>query len=244
MIKIAIVDDEKIVVDAIKNMVEEFFQNKNIKCYIKEFFSGEELLDYRESLDLIFLDIQMSGIDGIETAMKIRAFDKKVKLFYITNYSEKMSKAFSVYSFAFIEKPIDKNEMFQNLERFLSYYYDENKFVQKEMISLKSLHGDIKVAIQDIIYLEYIGNRKINIAIGNEKKIIYGSMKSIIQKLSSYDFIQPHESFIVNEAEIHSVCQYNIIMNDKTEIPIAQKRQKKVVMDISSYLHNQLKEEQ
>lgn len=242
MIRIAIVDDEKEEIIKIKTIVEKFFQSNNIEYQMKEFYSGEDLLDYSESFDLIFLDIQMNGIDGIETAMKIRSNDKKVKLFYITNYAEEMSRAFSVYAFAFIEKPINRNELNQNLQRFLEYY-NEDASIQRKMISLKSAQGDITVCVQDIIYLEYIGNRKINIFISNDKKVIYGSMKEIFQTLSPYDFIQTHESFIVNEARIHSVRSYFIIMDNNVEIPIAQKKLKKITMQISNYLHNQLKED-
>ncbi len=242
MIRIAIVDDEKEEVMKIKAIVEEFFQSIAIEYQIHEFYSGEELLNHAESLDLIILDIQMNGIDGIETAMKIRSKDKKVKLFYITNYAEEMSRVFSVYAFAFIEKPVNKNELYQNLHRFLDYH-NEDVSAQKKMIRLKSVQGDITVCVQDIIYLEYIGNRKINIFISNDKKVIYGSMKEIFQTLSPYDFIQTHESFIVNEAHIHSVRPYEIIMDNNTEIPIAQKKLKKITMQISNYLHNQLKED-
>lgn len=241
MIRIAIVDDEKEQIKKIKSIVEEFVQSNDIEYQIQEFLSGEDLLNSSISMDLIFLDIQMNGIDGIATAQKLRAENKKVVLFYVTNYAEEMSRSFSVHPFAFVEKPINKNKLLKNLQDFLEY---TNATVQKKMITLKSVQGDITVCIQDIIYLEYIGNRKINMFIGDKKKVLYGSIKQIIQILSPYDFIQTHESFIVNEAHIHSVNSFCIVMNNHVEIPIAQKKQKQIIEKISYYLHQQLREEQ
>ena len=240
MIRIAIVDDEIEQIEIIKNIVETFFLGNKIKNQIYEFTSGEELLNCTIQMDLIFLDIQMDGIDGIETAQKIRSKNKKVVLFYVTNFIQEMSRSFSVHPFAFVEKPVCREKIYKKLQDFLEYTRATTK---KEMITFKGEKSEITVCIQDIIYLEYLGNRKIKLCVNDNETIVIGSMKQMNTELEQHNFIQTHESFIVNESKIRSVYQFHLVMNNQDEIPIAQKRQKQIIERISYYLHHQLKGE-
>ncbi len=239
MTHIAIVDDEREQISQIKEIVEEFFQIKNIEFKIHEFISGEDLLRCESTFDLVFLDIHMNGIDGIKTAQKLRTQNRRAALLYVTNYVQEMSRSFSVHPFAFVEKPINKEKININLQDYLDY---ASVSFTKKMLTFKGEHGNLIVFAQDIIYLEYIGNRKIKMMIDDNEKMIYGSMKQFIQVLEPYDFIQTHESFIINEAKIRAVHPYHIIMSNYFEIPIAQKKRKQIVEQVSSYLHRQLKE--
>lgn len=72
MIHIAICDDEREMSEKIREMVSEFFRRKNMEIAIAQFSSGEELLNYDKTIDILFLDIQMKDINGIETARELR----------------------------------------------------------------------------------------------------------------------------------------------------------------------------
>ena len=116
--KIAICDDEKKASEALLEILEECpepIEKTDV------YFSGEELLRSTEQYDLLFLDIDMEGIDGIETARKIRLKDKKVKIVYVTAYSEYAGKAFSVHAFGYLLKPVDSGD----LKRELTFLYGD-----------------------------------------------------------------------------------------------------------------------
>lgn len=72
MIRIAICDDEESMSNRIRTMTSAFFRGKNMETAILQFSGGEELLGYGGSIDILFLDIQMAGMDGMETAVKLR----------------------------------------------------------------------------------------------------------------------------------------------------------------------------
>ena len=97
MIQIAIVDDESRQIRFIQQSIQKFFRQKNREddYRMDTFHSGESLLMSSRSYDLIFLDIQMNGMDGIETAKKIRTWDRKVCVIYVSNYTEKMAASFT-----------------------------------------------------------------------------------------------------------------------------------------------------
>ena len=84
MIHIAICDDETHMSDTIKVMVFDFFRRKNTDIAILQFSCGEELLKYNETIDILFLDIQMKGIDGMEVAKRLRERRFKGALIFIT----------------------------------------------------------------------------------------------------------------------------------------------------------------
>ena len=96
MINIAICDDEKYISDKVKKLALDFFHRKNVKIKISQFGSGEELLRYNKSIDILFLDIQMDGIDGMETARKLRSQNYKGYLIFITVLKEMVFQAFEV----------------------------------------------------------------------------------------------------------------------------------------------------
>ena len=103
MINIAICDDDLITLHNTKDLIEEYkIKEFNIKTYS----SGEELLKSKREFDIIFLDIDMGGINGIETAKRIRVYDKQVKIIYVTNYTDYTSMAFSVHAFGYLVKPL------------------------------------------------------------------------------------------------------------------------------------------
>lgn len=236
MIRIAIVDDEKEEVIKIKTIVEEFFQSNEIDYQIKEFFSGEELLAHAEPMDLMFLDIQMNGIDGIETAMIIRSKDKKATLIYISNYSEKMASSFAVHPFAFLEKPINPSDIQKHLKDYFSY--TESRY-KKNMIVFTGQHGEIIADINNIIYFEYESNRKIRLIMTDNKYLIIGSISELSKRMEQYDFIIPHKSFLVNKAEIRAFNS-SLVMSNGDEIPIAKNRQKQIREQINKFLHRHL----
>lgn len=240
MLNISIVDDEASCIEEIAAIVSDFLKSSKIPFQIFKFQSGEEFLNSSNSMDLVFLDIQMNGIDGISAAHTLRARNKHVALIYVTSFSSEVKRSFSVHPFAFIEKPIDHNELIQNIQDFLNY---SQSSVVKNNITVKSDKGELLVCVQDIIYLEYKDNRKINLVMQKETIQINGSINGLFQLLSPYHFIYPHKSFIINAEQIERVKAPDIFMKNKAIIPISQKKQSAVMKEISFYLHHQMKGE-
>ena len=94
MIHIAICDDEKQMSDHIRTFVSDFFHKKNREISLRTFLSGEELLNYDGQIDILFLDIQMKDIDGMETARRLRADKFQGFLIFITVLKEMVFQSF------------------------------------------------------------------------------------------------------------------------------------------------------
>lgn len=117
MIRIAICDDEKPMSDHIRKMTSDFFRGKNTEVSILQFSDGEELLRYDKKIDILFLDIQMSGIDGMETARKLRERKFQGFLIFITVMKELVFRAFEVQAYDYLVKPVEEDAFHRMMER-------------------------------------------------------------------------------------------------------------------------------
>lgn len=232
MIKIGICDDDNNIVSKIKTYINEYPKEKFI---INTYNSGEELLSLKEKFDVIFLDIDMIGIDGIETAKRLRLYDKDVKIIYVTSYGDYRNLAFKVHAFSYLNKPISKEEIFNELDEIISY--SNNK--EEELLLLDSNEGIVRVKPSDIYYFEYF-DRKVKIKTLNKTYIIKDKITNVAKKMESYDFVMPHKSFTVNLYYVKSIKAYDIYIVDGSIIPLSQKKSVAFRESLNDFLEKQI----
>lgn len=193
--QIAICDDEKNIRELIGNKVTKQYP----KADIVFFQSGEELLLSDKHIDILFLDIQMTGRNGMETARELRKKDKSVILIFVTAIEEYVFQAFDVGAFNYIVKPIDDTKFADVLCRAVDEWCSLDMDVREleanyVMINNGGVHT--KVMIEDIVYAE-VFNRKVVIHKLNEKIEYYGKM-SDLEAVAGDSFFRPHRAYLVN----------------------------------------------
>ena len=193
--RIAICDDEKDIRELIANKVEKQYPDAEIIF----FQSGEELLLVDESIDILFLDIQMSGIDGMETARELRKKDKKVILIFVTAVEEYVFQAFDVGAFNYIVKPIDDGKFSDVLHRAVDEWSSQNineKEPEERYVLINNSGVHTKVILDEIVYAE-VFNRKVVIHKLDGEIEYYGKM-SDLESLAGDSFFRPHRSYLIN----------------------------------------------
>ena len=125
--RIAICDDEKNIRELIGNKVAKQYPEADIIF----FQSGEELLLSDKHIDILFLDIQMSGKNGMETARELRKKDKSVILIFVTAVEEYVFQAFDVGAFNYIVKPIDDTKFVDVLCRAVDEWHSQDTNVRE-----------------------------------------------------------------------------------------------------------------
>ena len=239
MIRIAIVDDEIEQIQQAQQIIEEFFKNKNIQIAVGNFLSGESLLSDTTIFDLIFLDIQMDGIDGIETAQRLRVKNKKSALFYVTSYKDYIQKSMTIHPFAFIIKPYSKNEIFKNLEDYMEYTNSVTEKKAKELYQIHTLDGHrFNVNMNDILYFHYLENRIVEVVTKEKTFKIKDGISHIYPTLNHDYFIIPSQSFIVNLHHIMEIDGKNkkIVMNNGDLILIPRRKFNEVIEMLNRYI--------
>lgn len=193
--------------------------------------SGQELLDKvkRKEVNVFLLDIEMGGINGLDTGEKLRAIFDNAIIVYITGFKDYALNAFGVKAFDYIIKPLTK-EKFNKLFSDICKRIDElNYYIESEKIfSVINKENIYKIPYSDIYYFEK-SLRKIKVVFKGGKVEFYGSFQKLKESLDMLYFTQCHQSFIVNNETIYSYKNHYIVIKElNTDIPVSKSYVKEV----------------
>lgn len=236
MIRIAICDDNQEYVAIVK----EYLNNLNIsRMDYDVYFSGEELIaSYQISptkYDVILLDMEMQGLNGIETANLIRQVDDQVIIIFITNYSEYMKESFQCEPFRFLIKPLVFSEIesaFQAIVKKLSKKRNTVVFEQNKT--------KVRLYCDDIIVCESQGHWTWIYTKENVYKVCR-SLSEFYKLLDETAFVQPHKSFVINMQYIKYIKGKDIVLyHFSRAIPISRSQKKLTVTEYTNFTERSL----
>lgn len=197
--RIAVCDDESDIREILAEKVKRYCPGAEIFCYA----SGQEVLTADRMPDILFLDIQMPGMDGMETAQALRARCKGLILIFVTALGEYVFRAFDVGAFHYLVKPFEEETFASVLFRAVKQYREMSEKSGVPMVQEADRHililsggSHIKIRLRDIVYAE-VFNRKVVIHKMTEDMEYYGKL-SDLEKLAGEDFFRPHRSYLVN----------------------------------------------
>lgn len=224
MIKIAVCDDEAIAIQDLNTQIKCFMEKAGEKFSVSSFFSGESLLkqifDDNIHFDVIFLDIQMKDINGIQTAKAIRKKFGDCKIVFVTALKEYVFDAFDVEATNYLIKPIENSKFFEVMEKILA----STQSNEESFLTISKNNEIKKVSFHDIIYCE-VCNHRVFIY---EKNLFheYPSKIETLEKLLSVDFFRCHRSYLVNLRHVNSYADGFICLPTGEKVPVAARRQK------------------
>ncbi len=232
MVRIAIVDDEKQIRAKIFRLISKYFVENLLEYEIKSFSDGKELIESDLSFDIIFLDIEMENIDGIQTAQYIRKSDMNVPIVYVTGYVDYWRRAYKVHAFDFISKPASQEQINSVLNDFLSTVYKKNK----AKISLNTDDGMLFVNLDEIRYFFIEEKKKIRLNMDTGKNIIVKeNIGDLYERLNKDLFYMPHRSCIVNLKHVSNVTKDRLIILDNNDfLPLSQRKKVELMKLLSN----------
>lgn len=231
MIRIAICDDEKQIADQIRKLVSVFFRAKNMETSIVCFSAGEELLQYDKGIDILFLDIQMNGMDGMETARKLRGRQFKGYLIFITVLKEMVFQSFEVQAYDYLVKPVEERQFARTMERLL---VSINNAGEEKLLVQKGYERSI-ISFADIVFAEII-DRKVYLHLASSEVVdFYDRIENLEERLDSR-FFRCHRSYLINMQYLKSYKNGVAYMENGKEIPISRLRSKEFSEVILQYM--------
>lgn len=231
MINVAICDDEKCISDKIEKMVKTFFGKKKVDISVLQYFSGEELLRGSKDIDILFLDIGMQGIDGIETAKRLRANDYKGFLIFITILKEMVFRSFEVQPFDYLIKPVKEEQFEKTMERLFFSINDREK---ANLLVQRGYESNI-ISFQDIVYCEII-DRKMYLHLNSDEVIDYYESIENLEKKLDERFFKCHRSYLINLNYLKSYKDNMAYMANGKEIPVSRLRSRDFSNAILQYM--------
>lgn len=231
MIKIAICEDEIIHRTILEDYLNTILINSNIKYEILTFESGEELVEnYKKDIDIILLDILMGNLTGMDVARKIRKFDDKVEIIFVTSLVDYIQEGYEVRAYRYLIKPI----VYEELERHILSCVNGLLESNKNYIVVKYENEIHKILVHDITYVEII-RKDMTIHTIKKKYEIRMTLKKMEEELSRDDFFRCHKSYLVNMNQIQSLKQDSVIVNSN-EVPVSRHRMRDLKVKLSDVL--------
>lgn len=220
MINIALVDDD----DEMRNKLASYIKKHEKECHLKfevsEFKSAAKLLEnYTEYYNIIFMDIQMEGIGGIEAAEKIREKDNDVILIFVTNMPNYVITGYRVKALGYLLKPVSYVDFIFQLQKST----DRLEAIKNHYILVESAGEFIRIDLSQVMYIE---SSKHKVLIYTEKDAIeiYSSLKKLETILSKYYFARCNNCYLVNLRYVKKIAGNEVFfVNSKLTISRAKK---------------------
>ncbi len=219
MLKIALCDDESVEIEYLSSLAREWAETSRRNVNISTFQSAEAFLfEYEEdkSFDILILDIQMKGMDGIELAEKIRESNSGVQIIFITGYPDYISMGYDVSALHYLIKPVEKQKLFSVLDKAEKNLNKAEKFI---LLSVES--ENIRLRTDDIIYIEAFGHSS-NIVCKNGEYSVKMPISDVFGMLDG-SFVYCHRSYVINLRSVSSITKTDIIFDDGKNVPVSRR---------------------
>lgn len=218
MLQIAICDDEKFYRDKLKQLLDAYLKIHQLDYTISLFLSGKDFLKQKENMvkyDIIFMDINMDEIDGIETAKQIRAFQSETNIVLVTAFINYVLEGYKVNAIRYLMKDTLQTALPECMDAIL-------KKLQPKQILFPFLEGEKKLYIDNILYVESRKHKSHFICL-EEKTVcyqIYSKLDEIEKQLSDYGFLRIHKSYLVNGRHIQKISNYLVYLDVGDQLPV------------------------
>ena len=225
MIVCIAVDDEPKALDVISihaskapeiDLIRTFTNPNDALAFLKDNF-----------VDLVFLDINMPGISGLQFVEKLQT---KPYIIFTTAYSEYAIDSYNFEAIDYLLKPIEFDRFYKAINK-VKKQIQLNSLQQDSLLNkfifVKDGYRQVKICIEDILYIQSEGNY-LNIVLNKEKVLVRMTFQSLMEKLPANLFFRVHLSYVVNFSHIHKIEDNQIFIHD-TKIPIGVKYKEKLM---------------
>lgn len=226
---IAVCDDEQEYRKLIIQHLHFYFTEHCIEYECFEFENGRDLLSSEKSFDIVFLDIEMNELDGIETAREINKTNKKTVIFIVTAFRKYLDDAMDLNVLRYIDKPLKSQRLYNGLDKAI-------ELINNNEISFRARgKGIIKIRKSDIICAEII-KRHVYVTTVECQYLARENMDYFRQNLTASYFAVPHNSFIINFNYIIEFKRDSIKLCNNQVVSIAPRKRTEIGKKFMQYI--------
>lgn len=220
MITFAVCDDEPCMLEEITEWVSGYMKGKSMECRVRCFTDGREILECAEEFDVMLLDIQMAGLNGMETArqMRGRGFDGLV--IFITILKECVFDSFEVEAFDYLIKPLEEIRFKRTMERIIKSIEEK----PEKRILIRRGNELQLIPFAQVVYCEVLG-RKIYLHQKAGDTIDYYARMEELEKCTAHHFFRCHRSYLVNLDYVCGLREGLVLLSEGSRIPVSRLRE-------------------
>lgn len=224
MLKIAICDDDAKFCESFQRMLNHYFETIEAEISLKIHLTGEALCASfsQTKYDLIFLDIELTGINGVNAGQILRQQSKEVQIVYVSSKEEYAMQLFQNRPFDFLVKPITQKRLSTLLDTYFQVFPIADRYFTYTADRRKQ-----QIAVGEILYFESL-RKQLRIMTDTGEIMIYAKLTDILSEPFSGQFLRIHQSFLVNIRHIKEFRYGEITLTNGTVLPISRSYQNAV----------------
>ncbi|MBR6029554.1 MAG: response regulator transcription factor [Clostridia bacterium] len=234
MLLIAVVDDDPKDAALLKECVEAYCNRNDHPAMVRVYQDGLDLIRGAETHDIVFLDIQMGKLDGLETARLVRKINRESILVFVTNMAQFAIKGYEVDALDFILKPASPASITYVMDKAMKRLDSGTR----ALFSLKTSEGTVSLSANDILYVEVFDHNLVYHTTRGDYSV-RGRLSDVNEKLDPERFVLCNRSFIVNLRHVSNVTADHLLIGD-TRISVSKSHRKELMKRFSSFLGDSL----
>ena len=213
--RIAVCDDEELFRIEFKSVLDKVLINAEYD--IDTFSGGSSLYEafLKNPFDLVFLDIEMPGIDGITLAKRLRAVSENVQIVFLTSHIEYALEGYEVNALRYLVKPVDMNKLSEVLK------YIQDKKNNSRQIMIKQEGEDIVIDISDVIYMESM-DKNVRIVTSKSEYITRYNISDYEEELKNSGFLRIHRGYLISLSKVKKIVKNDVVMDGDISLPVSR----------------------
>lgn len=222
--KLAIIEDEQVHTELLSKYIEKWSKGRNVPVTIAAFPSAESFLftwEEEKDFDVLFVDIQMKEMNGMEMAKRVREQDPDIAIIFTTGISDYMEVGYEVEALHYLLKPISPEKLYNCMERILKREKHEN------FVLVQTKEETLKLSAESIMFIEARGHSCLIEFCPQAGKTFHvettEGISELEQQLSETEFVRCHRSFVCRIGGIRHIDRSGIIMDNDSWIPVSRR---------------------
>lgn len=229
--KIALCDDDITFLKILYVKIHEYCRAQNLSAQVEIYSSGEELLKVcnKNEFSLIFMDIQMPRMSGIEVASKLSLSGQRTEIIFLSGFEDYVYESIKYRPFRFIRKKYINKELPEALDAFYEMIRrSENVY------SFSTKEGTVTWKVNDIQYME-VYQHYVYVHCINKNIKVRGSLDQFEKEFQKWGFIRIHKSYLVSFKYIYAVNTNEIVLTSQKKIPLSRRKNDEVKQSLIEY---------
>lgn len=233
MPNIALVEDEPEAADVLAAFIARYADEKGLELAVTRFGNAMDFEMTHQHFDLVFMDIQMPGINGMEAAQLMRTYDSETPIIFVTNLAQYAVKGYEVDALDFIVKPVTYFNFRMRMDKAMRRIRRN----ASRSIAVGTRDGMRVVALSDIEYVEVSKHDLSYHLVGEEEPfVVYGSLVAFEQEVEGGPFVRISNSCLVNMNRVRAVRGGELVMQGGEVLYFSRSRKREAVATITSFL--------